>query len=78
MKTKKNCLADGTHSNHQRLLIDDINKEYREIKIFCTIMDNYKQKIRDINTKKRKQLLESLEMNKNKIKEINNSIFFEY
>ena len=62
-KLCQKCLNDGSHSNHQRLLVDDIspvdinndkNKEHSEIEIFKSIMEYYNQKIMDINDKKKK------------------------
>ena len=66
------CLNDGSHLNHSRLLVEDIsllniNQENLEIKIFNSIMNNYKQKIMDIIMNKKKILRESFEKKKKDI-----------
>jgi len=74
-KLCQECLNDGSHLKHpSKLILSEIipikiDNKNLEIEIFQNIMEDFKQKIRDINEIKKINIKNNFNRNKKKVKE---------
>ena len=70
----KECLKDGNHINHQKILIYEIEPMKEEIKIIKEIIDYYKSKLENLEMKKINVNNKLKELSKNNEKKIEQKI----